>query len=73
VPLTEGGGRYTFRPTSDLPPPRQIQSGKKHRVYPSGESKGNSKFMVDFIYIFFCILIWAVLNIGYPLDYSRLR
>jgi WAS/WASL-interacting protein len=42
VPLTEGGGRFTFRPTSDLPPPRTGFS-KKHHVYPSGEQRGNSK------------------------------
>ncbi|KAI8370229.1 hypothetical protein BD560DRAFT_446945 [Blakeslea trispora] len=41
VPLTEGNGRYTFRPVSDLPAPR-AGFVKKNRVYPSGESRGNS-------------------------------
>ncbi|KAI8365038.1 hypothetical protein EDC96DRAFT_608421 [Choanephora cucurbitarum] len=38
--LTEGNGRYTFRPISDLPSPR-TGFMKKTRIYPSGETRGN--------------------------------
>lgn len=44
VTLTEGGGRYTFRPTSDLPLPRTVNISR--HVYPSGESKGNGKLVL---------------------------
>ncbi|CEG70566.1 hypothetical protein RMATCC62417_06438 [Rhizopus microsporus] len=40
VPLTEGGGKFTFRPISSLPKPRACSKSK--HVYPSGESKGNA-------------------------------
>jgi WAS/WASL-interacting protein len=68
VPLTEGGGRYTFRPTSDLPQPRSVQISR--HVYPSGESKGNGKFFI--IHCVDRVLIYIFL-IAFPLDLSKLR
>ncbi|KAG1381389.1 hypothetical protein G6F61_003203 [Rhizopus arrhizus] len=38
-PLTEGG-KYTFRPLSELPKPRSFT--KSRHVYPSGEFRGNA-------------------------------